>query len=422
MDDFKSESVEDILEKNRTYIELLSQVNNSLVWILERTTGTYLYLSPNFSDYIDCDLSELKKRQPLEFITRYIHPDDLPVLIDMQNHFFGFVSDLSYKEQLNYKHIFEFRALHKGNWIRVTDQRQLLGISSDNKPVILGIVDISPNQELDQAVNYRLVNFKTGKIVSFEPNQNTGVTVTELKPHIDNYNTVDVETIFAKNKPFIESMVRMNNRNVYVVEKKNNTLLYLSPDFYKFWEYDPSSPIVKESREYLLRRLHPDDIAVFTEAQDKIIEYLSTLSGNDRLNYKYISEFRALHKGVWRRIISQHWLLGISSDGTAVVIGIVDISPNQKSNQTFSLQLINNNTGEIAPFAIRENTINNPLSKRELEILKMASEGMLSKEISEKLSISIHTVNGHRQNILQKMNVQNLQEAIYLARMQGLLA
>ena len=29
---------------------------------------------------------------------------------------------------------------------------------------------------------------------------------------------------------------------------------------------------------------------------------------------------------------------------------------------------------------------------------------MLSKEISDRLSVSIHTVNKHRQNIMQKMN------------------
>ena len=421
MDDFKTESVEDILEKNRAYVEFLSQINNSVVWILEWTTGTYLYLSPNFKDFIECDPSELKESQPLEFTTRHIHPDDLLIITNAQNRFFDFVVNLPYKERLNYKHIFEFRVWLKGNWARVSDQRQLLGISSDNKPIILGIVDISPNQSTDQEANYRLFNFKTGAIVSFEPDQNTGLPGTGFRPQIENYETSDATTIFAKNRPFIEFMVRLNNRSVYVVEKKNNTLLYLSPDFDKFWEHDPSSPVTMQSREYLLRRLHPDDIAIFVEAEDKILEYLGALSGHDQLNYKYVCELRALHKGAWRRIISQHWLLGISCGNTAVVMGVVDVSPNQNPNQAFSLRLINNNTGEIVPFPIREDEIINPLSRRELEILKMASEGMYSKEISERLFISIHTVNGHRQNILQKMNVQNLTEAITLARRQGWL-
>ena len=42
----------------------------------------------------------------------------------------------------------------------------------------------------------------------------------------------------------------------------------------------------------------------------------------------------------------------------------------------------------------------------------LPKEGMFSKEISEKLNISIHTVNRHRQNILEKLQVDNMIEAI----------
>ncbi|UPQ76374.1 helix-turn-helix domain-containing protein [Chryseobacterium nepalense] len=47
------------------------------------------------------------------------------------------------------------------------------------------------------------------------------------------------------------------------------------------------------------------------------------------------------------------------------------------------------------------------LSKRELEILKYIGEGCTSKEIAGILSISINTVNRHRQNILEKLKVKN---------------
>ena len=46
---------------------------------------------------------------------------------------------------------------------------------------------------------------------------------------------------------------------------------------------------------------------------------------------------------------------------------------------------------------------------------------MLSKKISNKLSVSIHTVNKHRQNIMQKMNANNIIEAMEYARKLGLL-
>jgi DNA-binding CsgD family transcriptional regulator/PAS domain-containing protein len=422
MDNYKPESVEDILEKNRLYVELMSRVNNSFVWILERTTGVYLYLSPNIADILECDSSELRKRQSLEFLFRYIHPDDLAVLTAVQNRFFDFVINLPYEERMYYKHIFEFRVRHKGSWVRVTDQRQLLGIASDNKIVVLGIVDISPNQTAGQAVNCKLVNFRTGDIVPLMPDKVSDSTLTAFRADMDTYKTTDVKRILERNRPFIELLVQMNNSCVYVLERKRNTFLYMSPNFSDFWEYESLELTKRKPKEYLVRHIHSDDIATFRDIQNRILKFIGTLPNEEQLDYKYIFELRALHKGIWTRIISQHQLLGITSDGTPILLGVVDISPNQTSAQTVSFRLVNNKTGEIIAFPFYENAISNSLSRRELEILKMVGEGMLSKEISEKLSISIHTVNGHRQKILQKMDVQNLTEAINLARKLGLLA
>ncbi|WP_228413536.1 response regulator transcription factor [Chryseobacterium sp. CH21] len=49
----------------------------------------------------------------------------------------------------------------------------------------------------------------------------------------------------------------------------------------------------------------------------------------------------------------------------------------------------------------------NILSPREMEVLKFVGEGYASKEIADLLSISINTVNRHRQNILEKLKVKN---------------
>ncbi len=52
------------------------------------------------------------------------------------------------------------------------------------------------------------------------------------------------------------------------------------------------------------------------------------------------------------------------------------------------------------------------LSERELEIIKLMSEGMTSSEIAEKLFLSDHTVKTHRKNILRKLNVNNSSQAV----------
>ena len=61
------------------------------------------------------------------------------------------------------------------------------------------------------------------------------------------------------------------------------------------------------------------------------------------------------------------------------------------------------------------------LTKREKEILILIRQGFLSKEIAYKLNLSIYTVNNHRKNILAKLNVDNVIEAINRAESFGIL-
>ena len=56
-----------------------------------------------------------------------------------------------------------------------------------------------------------------------------------------------------------------------------------------------------------------------------------------------------------------------------------------------------------------------PLTKREMEILKMFSQGMKNKQIAEKLFISYNTVRAHRANIFKKLNANGKFDAVRIA-------
>jgi hypothetical protein len=60
-------------------------------------------------------------------------------------------------------------------------------------------------------------------------------------------------------------------------------------------------------------------------------------------------------------------------------------------------------------------------SSRELEILKLIESGLSSKEIADKLFLSVHTVNTHRRNILDQCGKCNISNLIYELQEQGLL-
>lgn len=69
----------------------------------------------------------------------------------------------------------------------------------------------------------------------------------------------------------------------------------------------------------------------------------------------------------------------------------------------------------------RKLTIDNPLSSREMEILKLLSEGLARKEISVRLDISRGSVATYISRIFEKLQVQNSTEAVAKAYGGGLL-
>lgn len=60
-----------------------------------------------------------------------------------------------------------------------------------------------------------------------------------------------------------------------------------------------------------------------------------------------------------------------------------------------------------------------PPGKRELEILQLIAKGKSSGEIAEQLFLSIHTVNTHRKNLMNKYDAQSSAELIATALKQG---
>src|SRR5512143_3424478 len=62
-----------------------------------------------------------------------------------------------------------------------------------------------------------------------------------------------------------------------------------------------------------------------------------------------------------------------------------------------------------------------PLSQRELDVLRLIAQGLSNREISERLFLALSTVKGHTRIIFDKLQVQRRTEAVARARELGLL-
>jgi LuxR family maltose regulon positive regulatory protein len=66
-------------------------------------------------------------------------------------------------------------------------------------------------------------------------------------------------------------------------------------------------------------------------------------------------------------------------------------------------------------------TLIEPLSERELQVLRLIAEGLSNREIAERLHLALSSVKGHNLRIFAKLNARSRTEAIARARLSGAL-
>lgn len=62
------------------------------------------------------------------------------------------------------------------------------------------------------------------------------------------------------------------------------------------------------------------------------------------------------------------------------------------------------------------------LSAREREVLQLIAEGLSTRQIAERIHVSVKTVETHRQQIMKKLNAKSVAELTKIALREGLTA
>jgi DNA-binding NarL/FixJ family response regulator len=75
----------------------------------------------------------------------------------------------------------------------------------------------------------------------------------------------------------------------------------------------------------------------------------------------------------------------------------------------------------LAKSAVTVNEAPNPLSAREIEIMRLVAEGLSNREIADRLVISEGTVKNHLTNILSKLGARDRMQATIKAKELGIL-
>lgn len=167
--------------------------------------------------------------------------------------------------------------------------------------------------------------------------------------------------------------------------------------------------------------IHPDDLSDVMKNAIATVKHV--FQGNRNATHiKTVREYRAKIRDKFRKVTESIRVLETDSLGNIwLVLCVLEISPNQLPPFSVNSQIVNTLTGEVFSPLTKFYQKKSVLTAREVEILGLIAQGRLSKEISDQLHISIHTVNTVRQHILEKFNVDNSHEAVRYGQSLGLI-
>lgn len=163
--------------------------------------------------------------------------------------------------------------------------------------------------------------------------------------------------------------------------------------------------------EDIFSRIHPDDLLKKHTRELRFLHFLKNISGKLRSDY-YLEEYLRMRDGGGKYYLVLHrmfYVIAQDSGNICLALCLYNLADGSLRGSG----IVNSADGSRMDIDMYD--CSDLLSKREKEILLLIGKGKSSKEIADELSVSIHTVSRHRQNILQKLQVSNSAQAFGVA-------
>lgn len=168
--------------------------------------------------------------------------------------------------------------------------------------------------------------------------------------------------------------------------------------------------------EEIYNRIHPDDWKKRCLQELTFFRKISSSHSKDIFSWYLENTMRMCDKEgeyhYWKHRI--FYFAGDGQQGISYSLCLYNLT----SEDSEAAYLINTMTGEKKILLTDKSQL---LSDREKIILQMIQNGKSSKMIADRLAISKHTIDRHRQNIIAKLQVNNTTEACHKAKKLGLI-
>ena len=246
--------------------------------------------------------------------------------------------------------------------------------------------------------------------------------------HAQNLDTAILSGAVVDN--IVETMrhaVAFDNNCRVVTDAAADSCCIIAGSFASVMGLQQSSEILCKSfsssdEDLIYARMHPEDLADKRMLEYEFFRHIDSLPAPSRLKYKATCRIRMRNRsGDYIHVDNSTQILRLAPHGGFwLILCTYAISPVQEATHGIEPRIMDMSTGDSLRVQLNARRAN-ILSAREKQILALIGQGKASKQIADSLALSIHTINRHRQNILQKLSVSNSTEAVIAANAMKLL-
>lgn len=176
--------------------------------------------------------------------------------------------------------------------------------------------------------------------------------------------------------------------------------------------------------EAIFSRLNKDDLIERHELELQYIEFQKRVPVHERVKYITSCKLRVETEAGDHTLVTHRTMYIRNLEDGSVWLALCLYSPATFPTSGISGidgKILNNETGELMWTTPKTDASAIRLSQREKELLQLVSRGLTSKEIASIMNIATNTVHRHRQNLIAKMEVSNLAEAVRTGLLLGII-
>lgn len=251
--------------------------------------------------------------------------------------------------------------------------------------------------------------------------------ITLYREHHKPEEEIDFREGLEERIAHFKSMSGLGNSFYYVFRTGDRKIVYLHGDVKSVIGYD-NEYFQQKSMWMLAKVMKLSHLVGYLKAAIRFYSYLYSVPIEERLKAKGTAVFPLMSKSGEKKMVFQQWSVHkLDSKGNIafsmnVISDVTHISIGMEPNIYVQIPgYIDNHIAMFNYFSDYKNDpkmdVGNVLTPAELNIVKYTARGLTSKQVAYELGLSVHTINNHKKNILQKLGVMNMTEAIRLVNL-----